>query len=438
MKKLIIGLFIFASLVVGSQVYAEPNPSNILISPVSGSTFAPGQTIDVRWNSSIQGFTYSADWCASYCFQDIIIKYNNIEVKRLHYVNNDGQETVQIPYNTPGGEYKVYLGWNNFSMMNNLSGEELVGTFYVTANSNIDNGCLYGSVYSYTTGQKCYSPITNTPSITVTSPNSGEIYQEGDIVRVRWSSINLPTDYRLHLVFNYLDELKDEYKQSALITKAEDRGYFDYRLPMFSQYKKSNYPLSGKYYEFSIYVFDSTYNTNSAIAVGSSGHGSNDGFFTIKPKTIACPPNMPNPLSMCPNSSMVPANYDSNGCVTSYKCINQVIDNGCSYGAVYSSTTGQRCSGSTVVDNGCSVGVLYSTTTGKMCSLDSSRVRLTKTWRWGDRGDEVKIIQRYFGVYADGVYGRGTMAKVKEWQIKNGLRGDGVFGSSSRVTAGLQ
>ena len=141
MKKILTGLFVFGFLIIGIKVYAEPNPSNILISPVSGSTFKAGQTVDIRWDNSIQGFTYGSDSCTSSCFQDVIIKYNDIEIKNLSNINNDGQETIKIPINTPAGEYKVYLGWNNYST--NLSGEELVGTFYVSSSS--DTGCSTGA-----------------------------------------------------------------------------------------------------------------------------------------------------------------------------------------------------------------------------------------------------------------------------------------------------
>lgn len=151
---------------------------------------------------------------------------------------------------------------------------------------------------------------------------------------------------------------------------------------------------------------------------------------------FVCPYNMPDPYAMCSDGNIVPDRYDSNGCITSYRCSNDSINNGCSLGEIFNTRTGQRC----VInhDEGCSMGALYSSITGKACSVDSSRIRLTRTWRRGDRGEEVKIIQRYFGLYADGVYGRGTAAKIKEWQIKNGLSADGSFGPMSRRFAGLE
>ncbi|MBP2651740.1 MAG: yocH 2 [Firmicutes bacterium] len=53
---------------------------------------------------------------------------------------------------------------------------------------------------------------------------------------------------------------------------------------------------------------------------------------------------------------------------------------------------------------------------------------------YGDRGDEVKIVQRLLaetGFYAgeiDGVFGQGTAQAVKSFQMYNGLSGDGVAG----------
>ncbi|MFA6354880.1 MAG: peptidoglycan-binding domain-containing protein [Candidatus Paceibacterota bacterium] len=114
------------------------------------------------------------------------------------------------------------------------------------------------------------------------------------------------------------------------------------------------------------------------------------------------------------------------------------LDNGCLPGAIYSSTTGARCPSITRLDDSCTVGTIYSSITGKLCPIDSTRVRITRTLRWGTKGDDVKILQRYLGLYADGVYGRGTVAKVKEWQTQKGLNTDGTFGYYSRVTAGLE
>lgn len=315
------------------------------------------------------------------------------------------------PNTTSVTEYKMETinAWHDRGNVNDYKG---INMSYRCVQK--DNGCSNGEVYSSTTGQKC-SGIT-TPSITVLSPNGGEVYKEGDIVRVKWTSSNLPADYRINLVFNYLDELKDEYKQSVLITKAEDKGYYDYKLPMFFQYKTSNYPLPGKNYEFTAYLFDSSlFNapSSNAVAIGSSAHGSNDGFFTINVLNTFTP------------------------------------DTSCSAGEVYSSVTGKKCFEKyEVKDTGCIAGQNYSSMTGKPCALglykkDNTDVlnpitsSITRTLKVGVKGDDVKALQAFLNLLADGSFGPKTQAKVMEWQAAHGLTADGVFGRMSREKAGL-
>ena len=51
--------------------------------------------------------------------------------------------------------------------------------------------------------------------------------------------------------------------------------------------------------------------------------------------------------------------------------------------------------------------------------------------RKGARGDGVKMIQEALGLGADGIFGAGTEAKLKEWQAENGLDADGVAGPAT-------
>ena len=50
------------------------------------------------------------------------------------------------------------------------------------------------------------------------------------------------------------------------------------------------------------------------------------------------------------------------------------------------------------------------------------------TLRKGSRSQAVVHIQRVVGTLADGIFGRGTLAKVKQWQRVNGLVADGIVG----------
>lgn len=51
--------------------------------------------------------------------------------------------------------------------------------------------------------------------------------------------------------------------------------------------------------------------------------------------------------------------------------------------------------------------------------------------RRGSSGEQVKAMQHKLGLVADGVFGPGTEAKLKEWQAANGLTPDGVAGPAT-------
>tara|TARA_R110000851_G_scaffold287988_2_gene442059 strand:+ start:146 stop:1030 length:885 start_codon:yes stop_codon:yes gene_type:complete len=46
----------------------------------------------------------------------------------------------------------------------------------------------------------------------------------------------------------------------------------------------------------------------------------------------------------------------------------------------------------------------------------------------GSRGEDVKVLQQFLGLTADGIFGSGTEASVKNWQVTNGLVADGIVG----------
>ena len=49
----------------------------------------------------------------------------------------------------------------------------------------------------------------------------------------------------------------------------------------------------------------------------------------------------------------------------------------------------------------------------------------------GSRGDDVKVLQQFLGLTADGIFGSGTDASVKKWQKENGLSADGIVGPNT-------
>lgn len=55
----------------------------------------------------------------------------------------------------------------------------------------------------------------------------------------------------------------------------------------------------------------------------------------------------------------------------------------------------------------------------------------------GSRGKQVKDLQEFLGLSADGVFGPGTEAAVKKWQKENGLNDDGIVGPKTWDEMGL-
>lgn len=55
----------------------------------------------------------------------------------------------------------------------------------------------------------------------------------------------------------------------------------------------------------------------------------------------------------------------------------------------------------------------------------------------GSRGNEVKELQEFLGIGADGIFGSGTEAAVKKWQAANSLTADGIVGPATWDAMGL-
>ena len=59
------------------------------------------------------------------------------------------------------------------------------------------------------------------------------------------------------------------------------------------------------------------------------------------------------------------------------------------------------------------------------------------TLKNGSRGSEVKVLQDYLNITADGIFGSGTERSVKTWQFDNGLDDDGIVGPKTWDAMGL-
>jgi peptidoglycan hydrolase-like protein with peptidoglycan-binding domain len=120
--------------------------------------------------------------------------------------------------------------------------------------------------------------------------------------------------------------------------------------------------------------------------------------------SASCPTNVP-PITCPPYQTE--AVKDANGCIVKFQC-----------------TSESSLKSDTITDQD-------NTSTMSITSIN-------RTLRFRMRGDDVKILQEFLGIYVDGIFGRDTLLAVKAWQAKNGLKVDGIFGYNSRMKAGLQ
>lgn len=278
------------------------------------------------------------------------------------------------------------------------------------------DSCKESGKFNFTT-----TPIT-TPSITVLSPNGGESYKIDDKIKIKWKSENLPSNAKVAI---YLKERQDSEEglagyglhDSMLINDGEEILSISSKFPKLVKYGQ-NYKINIVYYK-----------DNTVI---NTIEDSSDNYFTVISSSDLCPQYA---QPFCPNGTITTITDE-------YGCNKPICStSSCLAGQIFNSVTGERCSSS--VDNGCLPGYNFSATTGARCPtlVVDNVMPITRTLKLTYprmTGDDVKILQGYLGIIpADGVYGRGTMFKVMEWQRANGLYPDGAFGYQSRVKSGL-
>lgn len=259
-----------------------------------------------------------------------------------------------------------------------------------------DEGCKIGQIFSSTTGQKCPVLVETKYSKYLLEQNFGS-YKFTDSEYRSMDGISYKFD--MYIARYSLDsnissggyQTDVSVYPTNTIAQKELNTYLNSTSNPFSNLTMSNgqtiYYNSGSSYHSLYYYMYSWISGNSLIVITKSSSSNENG---------------------ASNDSLV-LSY-----LNKYPT-NIVIDTGCSNGQVYSSTTGQKC-------------------TASITPTNTAR----RTLRWGLSGDDVRSLQKNLGFSnTDGIYGTWTMAKVKEWQAKNGLNADGVFGPGSRSKMGL-
>lgn len=67
---------------------------------------------------------------------------------------------------------------------------------------------------------------------------------------------------------------------------------------------------------------------------------------------------------------------------------------------------------------------------------EDNKYNLTRTLMQGHTGNDVKAMQSIVGTYADGVFGKNTLSKVKEYQKSHNLQVDGKVGKNTAHSFG--
>lgn len=160
-------------------------PSIKVISPNGGEVYTAGQQITVKWTS-----------CNVPNTLPVFINLegnNNITtniVDATQGVLNDGSELVTLPTQGTwqgmqfGQIYKIRVGVGPFG---NLSG---------STSDNSDN------LFTINAGTGCLP--TSIPSVTVLSPNGGEVFTAGQQITVKWTSCNLPPTAQIGVFLEYV------------------------------------------------------------------------------------------------------------------------------------------------------------------------------------------------------------------------------------------
>ncbi len=378
------GLFMFSFLLVGSQAHAEDTPSITVTSPNNGGeSIEVGGKIEIRWMSPN----------ISSALNEIYISDGTHKghTEKVRMENNEGSVIYTLDSNLiPGSNYKAY-----------------VSTAYgsaVSVSDSSDNSFTIKSAVS----------VLGTPSITVLSPNGGEVYQAGQQITVKWKSQNLPQDAKIRVILESPRDLVSSFNPPTYYVS--NSGYTTFTLPKESDFIKGYAIPWGKNFRFEVAAPNS--NVTASLALDFS-----DNTFSIKELTTD---------DTTPSINVSGCTANSNFSITTGQACPKILteNKGCLSGYKFSPITGQACKeDTTVVSNESSSDVSTSDTV--------TTTPIKRTLKKGIKGDDVKILQLFLNLAADGSFGPQTQQKVMEWQVANGLTPDGAFGIKSATKAGL-
>lgn len=282
-------------------------------------------------------------------------------------LKNDGQEMVTLP-----------------SVSDFLNANSPFGKYYLVEIVAADkNGIMRSDSSNDTFTINKDGNVLPGPRITLLSPQSGSRITAGSTIEVRWESSNLParSGNQLKMIIKHDGVLVREFK-------TEDDGREVVTIPFATP--------NGEYQ-----VEFGTISPSS----GGGDHYLRYGSATFLVVTLVNPIN-------------------------------------CKTNEIYNSATGQKCFNIIEVEQKCDspagcikkeVPKEVSVEIKKVCDSAAGcySTPVARVLKIGVKGEDVKYIQTLLGIKADGTYGPVTALKVKEWQAKNMLIADGIFGAQS-------
>ena len=311
-------------------------------------------------------------------------------------------------------------------------------------------------------------PLPGVPSIKVISPNGGETFTDGQQITVKWSSCNIPASSVATLALHLYDINNNSLGNIGLTNSASlNDGTETITLPTLAYIKQANPGL------FQNAVFGKHFKIDLGSGVNGAVQDFSDNLFTINSK-LACKPTDPAVVRVdSPNggelyhpgqqitvkwkTENIPSSetvlieitkaYKPNDPYGGWTTLIgatpndgiQTVNLGSNLIAGQYELAIKR--NSLLVGDDISDGLFTIISENSIdTNVDNNQTpsQIERTLKKGVKGDDVKTLQNFLGLEADGSYGPKTAAKVMEWQAQNGLTPDGAFGKMSRQKAGLE
>lgn len=237
---------------------ADGQPHIQVLSPNGGETYTAGQQVTVKWRSCnfgtsnvyVQIIGWNPDWFSAEGYPNRA---------------NTGSAVITIPNSVVvNGQSQIPLGGYNVPEGKKFSVE--VGKQYAVSGPSImDRSDSLFTINAVPVTNVC--PPGTTPSITILSPNGGEVFTAGQQVTVKWKSCNVPTTAQVGVSLSYSGPWTVGYGVAGLGTT--NTGSVIYTLPGSSAFVPGAYQY-GTLYKFQVKFNDTIDSSDSLFTINNS------------------------------------------------------------------------------------------------------------------------------------------------------------------------